>query len=130
MSELPDTLKYSPSHEWVRDEGDGSVTLGITAFAQEQLGDLVYVDLPQVGGRIVAEGEIGVVESVKAASDLFSPFAGEVVAVNEALNGSPEQVNEDPYGEGWIVRIRLDDPAALEGLLDAEGYAKLLEEEG
>ena len=102
--------------------------MGITAHAQGQLGDLVFVELPEVGAAVAAEGEVGVVESVKAASDLYSPVAGEIVAVNEALADSPELVNESPYGEGWIFRIRVADATALEGLMDAEGYAALVDE--
>jgi glycine cleavage system H protein len=119
-------LLYSPSHEWVRIEASEAL-IGITDFAQEQLGDLTYVELPRVGDALAPGKEMGSVESVKAASDLYSPIKGEVTAVNEALDGAPEKVNQDPYGEGWMVRARLD--AQPEGLLDAAAYEKLLAEE-
>lgn len=116
----PDDLRYTESHEWVR-PGDPA-TLGITQFAQEELGDLVYVDLPDVG-RTLAKGEsFGSVESVKTVSDVYSPAAGEVVEVNTALADKPELVNNDPYGEGWLMRLRLSDPSDLDGLMDAQAY--------
>ena len=129
MSEVPKELKYTKSHEWVRDDGDGMVTVGITDHAQELLGDLVYVELPEVGGSLDVEGEAGVVESVKAASDLYSPLAGEIVAVNDALADAPESVNEAPYGDGWIFKLKLADAASIGSLMDAEAYAALLDDE-
>lgn len=129
MSKLPEDLKYRSSHEWVRDEGDGTVTVGITDHAQELLGDLVFVELPEVGKQVAAGRECGVVESVKAASDIYSPLSGEVVAVNEALSGSPEVINQDPYGEGWIFRLRLSDAAELNTLMDAAAYQALVDAE-
>jgi len=131
MSKLPEDLKYTKDHEWVRDDGDGMVTVGITDHAQELLGDLVFVELPEVGSTLEGGSEdgIAVVESVKAASDVFSPVSGEVTAVNEALDDSPETVNEDPYGEGWIFKAKLSDPAQLDSLMDAASYSALLESE-
>ena len=122
MSKLPAELKYTATHEWVRTEADGTATVGITDHAQELLGDLVFVELPATGQRLKAEVPCVVVESVKAASDVYAPVAGEIVAVNEALAESPELVNSDSYGEGWLFRIRPDDAAAIAGLLDADGY--------
>ena len=119
--ELPSSLKYSESHEWVAEHGDGTASVGITALATEQLGDLVYVELPEIG-RTVARGEsCAVVESSKAASDVYAPAAGEVIAVNEALAKHPEQVNSSPYAEGWLFKLRLAGP--VEGLLSREQYA-------
>lgn len=130
MSNLPTDLKYSKSHEWVRDEGDGTATVGITDHAQELLGDLVFVELPEVGESAEQAGECAVVESVKAASDVYSPLSGEVTAVNTKLADSPELVNDSPYGDGWIFRIRLADPNQLAGLLDAAGYQASIADEG
>jgi glycine cleavage system H protein len=129
MSDLPNDLKYTDSHEWVRDNGDGTVTVGITDHAQEALGDLVFVELPEVGKQLAAKAACAVVESVKAASDIYAPLAGEVVEVNEALDGAPETINADPYGEGWIFQLKLAGADAAEGLLDADGYQQLLEDE-
>lgn len=129
MSNTPTDLRYTKSHEWVRDEGDGSATIGITDHAQEMLGDLVFVDLPDVGDAVEAGAECAVVESVKAASDIYSPLSGEVVAVNEALDDAPETINEDAFGEGWIYRLKLSDAAELDGLLDAAGYDVVVAEE-
>ena len=106
MSEMPGDLLYTEEHEWLRQEEDGSVTVGITDHAQSALGDLVYVELPEAGQAVETGGEMAVVESVKAASDVYSPIAGEVVAVNEALADEPEKINADPYGDGWIARIK------------------------
>jgi len=128
MSEVPEDLRYTRTHEWVRADEDGLYTVGITDHAQEQLGDLVFVELPEIGRRCEADEACMVVESVKAASDVYSPVAGEVVEVNEALADSPELINKDPYGEGWMIRIRPDDPRALEGLMDAGAYRELIEE--
>jgi len=124
--EIPDGLRYTDDHEWLRVEGtDG--TIGVTAYAAEQLGDVVFVELPAVGRKVEKSQAFGVIESVKTASDLFSPAAGEVVAVNEQLADRPELVNDDPYGEGWMVRIRLDDPPAAEALRDAGLYREFVE---
>ncbi len=129
MSEIPSDLKYLESHEWVRLEGDGLVRVGITDHAQELLGDLVYVELPEVGDEVEAAAAHAVVESVKAASDVYSPVSGEVVAANEALADSPEMVNESPYDDGWLFVVKPSDTSALDAMLDAEAYAKLLEDE-
>jgi glycine cleavage system H protein len=112
MSELPGDLLFTSEHEWLRKEEDGTVTIGITDHAQEALGDLVYVELPEVGQDVTSGGDMAVVESVKAASDVYSPVSGEVTAVNEVLADTPENINSDPYGDGWIVRIRPSDDAA------------------
>jgi glycine cleavage system H protein len=119
--DVPEGLRYTVDHEWLRRESDEAV-VGITAYAADELGDIVFVELPEVGRRLAAAEAFGVIESVKTASDLYAPAAGEVVAVNEALATSPELVNEDPYGSGWMVRLRLDDAAAADGLLDAAAY--------
>lgn len=123
MSSIPANLRYADSHEWVLDNGDGTVTIGISDHAQEALGDVVFVELPEVGRALTLKEEFGVIESVKAASDLYAPVAGEVIAVNEALEDAPEAVNEAPYEGGWIMKVRLDDSAQLDDLLDADGYA-------
>lgn len=120
---VPKDLRYSKEHEWVKVEGEDAV-VGITDHAQEQLGDVVYVELPPVGEQLQQFKNFGVVESVKAASDLFSPVSGEVVAVNTELGKSPEKVNEEPYDSGWMVRVRLKDPEELNNLLDAAAYEK------
>ncbi|WP_416191238.1 glycine cleavage system protein GcvH [Neisseria sp. CCUG12390] len=124
MSNIPAELKYVASHEWLRPEADGTVTVGITHHAQELLGDIVFVELPEVGANLVADEQAGVVESVKAASDVYAPIAGEVVAVNEDLPSAPETANSDPYGEGWFFKIKPANPADLDGLLTAEQYAE------
>jgi len=129
MSNTPSDLKYTKSHEWIRDNGDGTVTLGITDHAQELLGDLVFVEVPESGTEVDAGGEIAVVESVKAASDVYSPVTGEVVEANEALADAPESVNDSPYEDGWICKIRLSDTSQLEALMDADSYATHAEEE-
>lgn len=129
MSDTPTELRYAKSHEWVKDEGDGTATIGITDHAQEMLGDLVFVDIPEVGDAVEAGNDCAVVESVKAASDVYSPLTGEVVAINEALADAPELINEDAFGEGWIFRVKLSNVAELNGLLDADGYAAMIAEE-
>lgn len=126
MSDIPQDLKFAESHEWVRDEGAGLVTVGISDHAQEALGDLVYVEVPEIGATVTVGDACAVVESVKAASDVYSPVDGEVVAVNEALADAPELINSEPYGEGWIMQVRLSDTNALDDLLDAEGYANAI----
>jgi glycine cleavage system H protein len=125
LSNVPGELKYTRSHEWVREEGD-TVTVGITDHAQEELGDVVFVELPQVGDSFGAGESFGVVESVKAVSDLYAPVGGEVVEVNEALGDSPEKVNEDPYGEGWMIKLKAEGSGDL---LSAADYEKHLAEE-
>jgi glycine cleavage system H protein len=130
MNELPNDLKYANSHEWIRNEGDGTATIGITDHAQELLGDLVYIELPEINTVVSAANECAVVESVKAASDIYSPVSGEVIAVNDDLSDSPETVNQSPFGEGWIFRVRMSDPTELDNLLDANGYQAMLDEDG
>lgn len=130
MSSIPTELKYTESHEWVKDNGDGTVTVGITDHAQEALGDLVFVELPEIGKQVAAKDACAVVESVKAASDIYSPLSGEVVGANEALDGAPETINADAYGEGWIFQLKLSDPNQLDDLMDAGGYEQLLADEG
>lgn len=129
MSEIPGDLKFLKSHEWARLDDEGLVTIGISDHAQGLLGDLVYVELPRVGDTVDAGNGCAVVESVKAASDVYSPVSGEVVAVNAALADKPETINEDAYGEGWILVVRPSDPAELEDLLDPDAYADLIEGE-
>ncbi|QSX74956.1 glycine cleavage system protein GcvH [Lysobacter arenosi] len=129
MSEIPGDLKFMKSHEWARVEGDGKVTIGISDHAQGLLGDLVYVELPNVGDRVEAGTACAVVESVKAASDVYSPVTGKVTAVNAALADKPETINEDAYGEGWIFTVAIEEPDQLNELLAPDDYAELLEEE-
>ncbi len=127
MSEIPTDLKYVSSHEWARLEEDGTVTVGISDHAQQALGDVVYVEHPEIGQTVSAGAEAGVVESVKAASDIYAPVGGSIIAVNESLEDAPETVNQDPYGDGWFFKIEPDDPAELDQLLDAEAYADVCE---
>jgi len=119
--DVPDTLRYTEDHEWVRIEGAEAV-VGITAYASDELGDVVFVELPHVGRKLQKSEAFGVIESVKTASDLYAPLAGEVVAINDALDGAPELVNSEPYGDGWMVRLSLDDAASAEQLLDGAAY--------
>ncbi|MUV12725.1 glycine cleavage system protein GcvH [Noviluteimonas gilva] len=129
MNEIPGDLKFMKSHEWARVEGDGKVTIGISDHAQGLLGDLVYVELPNVGDRVEAGTAVAVVESVKAASDVYTPVTGKVVEVNAALTDKPETINEDAYGDGWILVIEAEEPEQLNELLGPDDYAELLEEE-
>ena len=129
MSNIPSELKYASSHEWVRAEGDGVYTVGITEHAQELLGDMVFVELPEVGDEVDAGEDCAVAESVKAASDIYAPITGEVVAINEDLEDSPENVNNDAYGDGWLFKVKASDESELENLLDAEGYANSIDED-
>lgn len=124
MSDIPADLKYIDTHQWVRVSDDGTATVGITDFAQEQLGDVVYIGVPELGVTVNGGEEAGVAESVKSASDVFSPVTGEVVEVNEVLEDEPEKVNEDPYGDGWLFKVRLQDKGELDGLMDATAYAE------
>ncbi|HFQ5216706.1 TPA: glycine cleavage system protein GcvH [Vibrio vulnificus] len=123
------TLKFTESHEWVRDNGDGTVTIGISEHAQEMLGDVVFVELPELEAEIEAGESFSLVESVKAASDIYAPVTGEVVEVNEELSDSPELINEEPYEGGWIVKVKLSDPSELDDLKDAEEYLNSIEED-
>ena len=123
MAASPDDRKYSKEHEWLKIDGDAA-TIGITDFAQDQLGDIVYLDLPEAGRKLQTEEPFGVVESVKAASDLFSPVTGEIMEVNEALMDQPEGINTDPYGAGWMIVVRLANPAEVDALLTAAEYAE------
>jgi len=127
LSKVPPELRYSESHEWVRLEGD-IATIGITDFAQDALTDVVYVEMPKKGARIEPKKTFGVVESVKSVSDLYAPLAGEIVDVNDALQKAPELVNDDPYGRGWMIKVRLANPKATASLLDADGYRKVIGE--
>ena len=127
MSEVPTELKYTSDHEWVRMDDGGTMVVGLTDYAQEQLGDLVYVDTPEVGAAFVAGDVCAVVESVKAASDVYCPAGGEVVAVNENLEEAPELISNDPYGEGWLFEVAPEDPGEWDDLLDSEQYEELLE---
>ncbi|MDR2871244.1 MAG: glycine cleavage system protein GcvH [Xanthomonadaceae bacterium] len=130
MSEIPGDLKFLKSHEWARIEGNGRVTMGISDHAQNLLGDLVFVELPSVGDRVEAGNAVAVVESVKAASDVYAPVSGKVVEINSALSEKPETINEDAYGEGWLLVIEIEDESQLEELLSPDEYAELLENEG
>ena len=122
MSEIPLELKYTKSHEWVRSEEDGSVTIGITDHAQELLGDLVFVELPEVGTEMSAEDAACVVESVKAASDVYMPISGEVIAVNDILADAPETINDSPYDDGWLIQVKPSNPDELDELMDSDSY--------
>jgi len=126
MSNIPAELRYAKSHEWLKRESDGTVTIGITDYAQNSLGDITYVQAPKVGAALKAGETFGVVESVKAASDLYAPVAGSVVAINTALESAPETVNRAPYAEGWMLKLKPSDPAAIDQLLDADAYGKLV----
>lgn len=128
MSSIPQGLKYASSHEWARDDGNGIYTVGITEHAQGLLGDMVFVELPEVGDSVTQGDDCAVAESVKAASDIYAPLSGEIVEVNEALVDAPELVNSSPYEEGWMFKIKLSDEAELAALLDAEGYKGSIDE--
>jgi len=125
---LPEDLKYTKEHEWIRVEG-GIVVVGITDYAQENLGEVVYVELPEEGSKVSRSEAFGVVESTKAVSDLYAPVSGDVAEINDTLLDSPEIINEDPYEDGWMIRIKLSDPSELDELLDAKAYASFLDEE-
>lgn len=128
MSNVPSDLKYNSSHEWIRVEDDGSVTVGITDHAQEALGDVVYVELPEIDSEVAIEDEVAVVESVKAASDIYAPISGTIIAVNEDLEDAPETVNSACYDDGWIFKMTPSEPGELDNLLDAEAYAAEIDE--
>jgi glycine cleavage system H protein len=122
----PDDLKYHEEHDWARIEGE-EATFGITWYAQDALGEVVFFDPPEIGTQVSKDGSYAEVESVKAVSDVFAPLSGEILAVNETLGDSPERINEDPYGDGWLVRVKLSDPAEADSLMDADAYEKLLQ---
>jgi len=128
VSDFPTELKYAETHEWVRVEDDGTVVVGITDHAQDALGDIVYIELPEVGTNADAGAEIAVVESVKAASDIYSPISGEIVEINSSLDDQPETVNQSPYGDGWLFRIQISDSEDLQDLMDADGYQSMVDE--
>lgn len=128
MSDIPSDLRYTKSHEWVRVMEDGHLEVGITDHAQELMGDMVYVELPEVGASVAGGDEVAVVESVKAASDVYAPVSGEVVEINSTLTDTPEAVNQEPYNGGWMFRMRVSDEGELDELLDAEDYEKVAEE--
>ncbi|MGL5225147.1 MAG: glycine cleavage system protein GcvH [Aeromonas sp.] len=129
MSHIPSELKYATSHEWIRVEANGEAVVGISEHAQALLGDMVFVELPSVGKQVSVGDDCAVAESVKAASDIYSPVSGEIIAVNDALEESPELVNSDPYDAGWLFRIKLDDESELANLLDAQGYQQVVDNE-
>ncbi|HHJ52540.1 MAG TPA: glycine cleavage system protein GcvH [Caldithrix abyssi] len=122
---IPTELRYTSDHEWAKNEG-GVAIVGITDYAQSELGDVVFVELPEVGSQVEKGASFGTIEAVKAVADLFSPVSGEVVEVNSLLEDAPETVNKDPYGDGWMVKIKMSDPAEFDGLMDAEAYEKLI----
>ncbi|MDX1395508.1 MAG: glycine cleavage system protein GcvH [Gemmatimonadota bacterium] len=131
MSDIPDSLQYTDEHEYIREaDGENEVLVGITDYAQGELGDVVFVELPQPGDRFAAGEAFGTIEAVKAVSELYCPVAGEVVEINEGLDADPALVNSDPYGEGWMIRLRIDPGATLDGLLTADQYASLIGEDG
>ncbi len=129
MSDIPSELKYTNTHEWVRPEGDGVFTVGLTDHAQSLLGDMVFVDLPEIDAATEAGEDCAVAESVKAASDIYAPLSGFVIAINEDLEGSPELVNSDPYGDGWLFQLKVEDEGEFADLLDADGYSDLVDED-
>ena len=129
MTQTPEHLKYTKEHEWARLEDGGLVTIGVTDHAQDALGDVVFVELPEIGQVVAAQSEAGVVESVKAASDIYAPVGGTISAINEALEDAPETVNQDPYGDGWFFRIQPDDATEYDELLDADAYREVCEDE-
>jgi glycine cleavage system H protein len=128
MSNIPTNLYYTESHEWARLENDGTITMGVTDHAQEAMGDMVFVDLPDIGKKVEAKTECAVLESVKSASDMYAAISGEVVAVNEALRDTPDLVNKDPYNEGWVLKIRPTNPKDIENLMKADAYKAHLAE--
>ena len=128
--EFPDDVRYTKEHEWVRVEGDGVARVGITDHAQDALGDVVYVDLPEVGSDVRADESFGEVESTKSVSDVYSPVTGKVVERNQALSDRPELVNEQPYGDGWLISVKLEDPGEIDRLMDAGGYRSFVESGG
>ena len=128
MSRMPSDLSYAASHEWLRLEGDGTALVGVTDHAQDALGDVVYVELPEIGAQIDAGAEVAVVESVKAASDIYSPVTGEILLINDALEDQPDLVNSSPYADGWLFSVRLDNPEEVQAMLDADAYQAVIDE--
>jgi glycine cleavage system H protein len=128
MSRMPSDLSYAESHEWLRLEGDGTALVGVTDHAQDALGDVVYVELPEIGAQIDAGAEVAVVESVKAASDIYSPVTGEILLINDALEDQPDLVNSSPYADGWLFSVRLDNPEEVQAMLDADAYQAVIDE--
>ena len=128
MSRMPSDLSYAESHEWLRLEGDGTALVGVTDHAQDALGDVVYVELPEIGAQIDAGAEVAVVESVKAASDIYSPVTGEILLINDALEVQPVLVNSSPYADGWLFSVRLDNPEEVQAMLDADAYQAVIDE--
>ena len=126
MSTIPSELKYTKEHEWIRNNGDGTATVGITDFAQGELGDIVFVDISSLNDDVDQDASFGTIEAVKTVSDLFMPVSGTIVEVNHSLENDPELVNNDPYGEGWLVKIRLSDPGQIDALLDADAYSQII----
>ncbi len=126
MSNIPENLRYSKDHEWIAADGDVAA-IGITDYAQHSLGDVVYIDMPRVGDKLAAHESFGSVESVKAVSEVFTPIAGEIVEVNESVNDTPEKVNSDPYGDGWFIKIKMDNPGEVDAMLSAAEYEEYLE---
>ncbi len=126
MSTIPSELKYTKEHEWIRDNGDGTATVGITDFAQSELGDIVFVDINSLNDDVDQDASFGTIEAVKTVSELFMPVTGTVVEINDALENDPELVNNDPYGDGWLVKIKLNDPGQLGALLDANAYGQII----
>lgn len=129
MSDIPKDLSYTKTHEWIGNDGDGTITVGITDYAQSSLGDLVFVELPETGTKVSAGDAVAVVESVKAASDIYAPVDGEIAEINEELADSPERVNEDAFGQGWLFKISIENESALDDLLDADAYKAMVEDE-
>ncbi len=129
MSNIPENLRYSKDHEWVLVDGD-TASIGLTDYAQSSLGDVVYIDLPRVGDKFGTHESFGSVESVKAVSEVFTPLAGEVVAVNDGLNDTPEKVNSDPYGDAWFIKVKMDNPGEVDAMLSAEEYEEYLSSQG
>jgi glycine cleavage system H protein len=128
MSRMPSDLSYAESHEWLRLEGDGTALVGVTDHAQDALGDVVYVELPEIGAQIDAGAEVAVVESVKAASDIYSPVTGEILLINDALEDQPDLVNSSPYADGWLFSVRLDNPEEVQAMLDVDAYQAVIDE--
>ena len=129
MSHIPSELRYTSTHEWVRLEEDNEAVVGMTYHAQAMLGDMVFVELPELGSALLEGDDVAVAESVKAATDVYTPVSGTVIGVNDELEASPEQINQDPYGAGWLFRVRLEEAEELDGLMDAESYQQMLENE-